>query len=80
MHFYIISVLLQHFVILTEYNVEITNLHCLQNVTPLMKRRRFWRAGNAAFLSEEGDSRKVWWGKLRERDHSEDIGLDGRKY
>jgi hypothetical protein len=29
-------------------------------------------------MSEERGLHRVWWDKLRERDHSEDIGVDGR--
>jgi len=25
-----------------------------------------------------GEVRTVWWGNLRERDHLEDLGVDGR--
>jgi len=34
--------------------------------------------GHVARMGERGDAYRVWWGNLRERDHLENPGLNGR--
>jgi hypothetical protein len=36
-------------------------------------------AGHVARIGERRDVYRVWWGDLRERDHLEDPGIDGRR-
>jgi hypothetical protein len=36
------------------------------------------RVGHIAYMGDKRGSQKVWWGNLRERDHLEDPGIDGR--
>jgi len=34
--------------------------------------------GHVAYMGERIHSYRIWWGKLRERDHTECPGIDGR--
>jgi hypothetical protein len=43
-----------------------------------MKSRRMTWAGNLAIMGERRGVYRVWWGNLRERDHMEHPGADGR--
>jgi hypothetical protein len=40
--------------------------------------RRMRQAGLIASMRERIGVNRVWWGNLRERDHLEEIGIDGR--
>jgi len=59
------------------FKMDLENdLYCLPNIVRVIKSRRMRWAGHG------GGRRDVhtgfWWGNLRERDHLEDQGLDGR--
>ena len=43
-----------------------------------MKSRRMRWAGHVASMGRGEVHTGFWWGNLRERDHSEDPGVDGR--
>ena len=49
-------------------------MYSLSNIVRVLKSRRWAR--HVALMEEK--CIQVWWGKVRERDHSEDQGLDGR--
>jgi len=36
------------------------------------------RAGHVAYMGDRRGAQMDWWGNLRERDHLEDPGIDGR--
>ena len=44
----------------------------------MTKSRRVKRAGHIASVGWRKGAHRVWWGNLRERDHMEDSGVDGR--
>ena len=43
----------------------------------VIKSRRMRWAGHVARMREERGRIGSWWGNRRERDHSEDLGVDG---
>jgi hypothetical protein len=47
------------------------------NIVPVIKSRRMSWAGYMARMSEERGCIGSWWGNRRERDHWEDLGVDG---
>jgi hypothetical protein len=53
-------------------NLQIFNRH------QIIKSRRIRWAGHVAYIGERKGAYKVLVGKLREKDHLEDPGLDGR--
>jgi hypothetical protein len=44
----------------------------------MIKTRIMRWAGHVARMGEKKDVYRVWWGNLKERDHLEDPGVDGR--
>ena len=57
------------------HNEELIDLYCSTNIVRVIKSRRMRRAGHVARM---GERRGVWWENLRERDHLEDPGVNGR--
>jgi len=55
------------------------DLYPLPNIVPVIKARMRW-AGHVARMEEKRGEAYTgfWWGNLRERDHLEDPGVDGR--
>ena len=49
-----------------------------QNERGYLKTRRMRRAGHVALMGRGEVRTGLWWGDLRERDHFEDVGVDGR--
>jgi len=54
---------------------ELHDLYCSPNIIPGDQMR--W-AGHAARMGAREVHTRLWWGNLRERDHLEDPGIDGR--
>jgi hypothetical protein len=52
------------------HNEELHNLYCSPNIIRMVKSRRMRWVRRGAY--------RVLWGNLRERDHLEDLGIDGR--
>jgi len=59
------------------HNEELNVLFSL-NVFRVLKSRRMRWAGHVACMGREEVYSGFWWGNLRERDHVEDPGIDGR--
>jgi hypothetical protein len=57
---------------------ELHNLYSYPSIIRQMKSRRMRWARHVACMGEETKVYKVWWGSLKERDHSEDQGIEGR--
>ena len=54
-------------------------MYSSSNIVRVIKLRRMRRAGHVARMGgTEGVYTGFWWGNLRERDHLEDPGVDGR--
>jgi len=51
-------------------------MYCSPNIVRVIK-CRIW-AGHVALWEREEVYTGFWWGNLRERDLSEDLGVDGR--
>jgi hypothetical protein len=48
------------------------------NIVQVIKSRRMIWAGHVAHVGDRRGACRVFWGYLRERDHLEDLGIDGR--
>jgi len=59
-------------------NEELNDLYCSPNNIWVIKSRRMRWAGHVACMGRGEVHTGFWWGKLRERDHLEDPGVDGR--
>jgi hypothetical protein len=59
------------------HNKELNDLHSSPNIVRLIKLRRTRWVGHVALMGGEAYT-GFWWGKLRDRDHLGDPGLDGR--
>jgi hypothetical protein len=57
------------------HNEEINDLHCSANIVRVIKPRIIRWEGHVARM---GERRVFWWGNLREREHLEVPGIDGR--
>jgi hypothetical protein len=60
------------------HNEELYDLYPSPNIVQVMKSRRLRWRGHVAGMGERRGAYRVWWGNLRERDHLENPGLDGR--
>jgi hypothetical protein len=57
---------------------ELNDLYSSPNIIRVTKSRMRW-AGHVARMGRRGETYTgFWWGNLRERDHLEDPGIDGR--
>ena len=61
------------------HNVELADLYCSLNIIRVIKKRRMRWARACSMYGGIGEVRTgFWWGNLREGDHLEDPGVDGR--
>jgi len=60
------------------HNEELNDLYCSPNIIRVIKSRRMRWAKHVARLGEKEGTYRFWWGNLRERDHLEHPGIDGR--
>ena len=58
------------------HNEELNNMYS-PNIVRVVKSRKGW-AGHVARLGRREVHTRFWWGILREKDHLEDAGIDGR--
>ena len=58
-------------------NERLNDLYSSPNIVWVIK-SRMRRAGHAACRGNSTGVYRFWWGNLRETDHSEDPGIDGR--
>ena len=59
------------------HNEELNDLYSSLNIVRVIKSRRMRWAGHVARMGEERGCIGSCWGNRRERDHWEDLGLDG---
>jgi hypothetical protein len=57
-------------------NEELHDLYCAPNIVQAIKSRSMRRAGHVAHTGEKRKKFGIWWGKLKERDHLEDLDVD----
>jgi len=60
------------------HNEELNDLYSLPNIVQVIKSRRMRWVGHVVYMVEGEAYTGFWWGNLRERDHLEDPGVDGR--
>jgi hypothetical protein len=60
------------------HNEELNDLYCSPNIFRVIKSRRIGWVGHVTRMGESRMYKGFWWGNLRERDHLEDAGVDGR--
>ena len=60
------------------HNEELNDLYCSPNIIRVIKSGRIRWVGHVAHMGETKGICKVFVGKLRERDHMGDPGIDGR--
>ena len=60
------------------HNEELNDLHSSPNLVRVMKSKIMRWAGHVEHMGERRYCTGFWWGNLRERDHLEDPGVDGR--
>ena len=60
------------------HNEELNDLYCSPNIARVTKSRRKRWAGHVAHMGIGKVYTGFWLGELRERDHLEDPGIDGR--
>ena len=59
------------------HNEELNDLYSSPNIIRVIKSRMRW-AGHVARMGGGGACTGFWWGNLRERNHFENPGADGR--
>jgi hypothetical protein len=62
------------------YAEEFYDLYLLPNIIWVIKSRAIRWAGHVALMGRREMHTGFWCGSLRERDHFEDLGVDGRNY
>jgi hypothetical protein len=60
------------------HNENHGDLYSSPNIVQVIKSRRMRWAGHVACIGGGEVHTRFWWGNLRERDHLEDPGIDGR--
>ena len=60
------------------HNGELNDLYSSPNIIRMIKSGRMRWSGHVARMREGEVCTGFWWGNLRERDHLEDSGTDGR--
>jgi hypothetical protein len=60
------------------HNGELNVLYSSPSIVRVIKSRRMRWAGNVARMERLEVYTGFWWGKVTERDHLEDPGIDGR--
>jgi hypothetical protein len=60
------------------HNEELHDLYSSPTIVRVIKSRRMRWAGHVVWMGGEACT-GFWWGKLRERNHLEEPGVDGRK-
>jgi hypothetical protein len=60
------------------HNEELNDLYSSPDIIRVIKSRRMRWAGHVARMGKKRDAYRIWWGDLREGDHLEDPGVDGR--
>jgi len=60
------------------HNEELNYLYSAPNIFRVIKSRRMRLAGHEARMGRREAYTTFWWENLRERDHFEDSGIDGR--
>jgi len=60
------------------HNEELNDVYSSPNIARVMKSRRMGWMGHVTRKGERRGVCRVWWGNLRERDHLEVPGVDGR--
>jgi len=60
------------------YNVEIYDLYISVNIVQVIKKIRMGWAGVVAYMVTGEVHTGLWWGELREKDHLEELDIDGR--
>jgi len=60
------------------HNEELNDLYFSPNIVRVFKSRRMGWAGHVARMRRGEVYAGFWWGNLRERDHLEVPGIDGR--
>jgi hypothetical protein len=59
------------------HNEELSDLYCSPIIVQVIKLRKMRWAGHVARMGRGEAYTGFWWGNLRERDHLEDLGIDG---
>ena len=60
------------------HNEELNDLYSAPSIAREINSRRMRWAGHVARMGERRGACRIWWGNLRERDHLENPGVDGR--
>jgi hypothetical protein len=60
------------------HNGKLYALYSSPNIIQVIKSRRMVWTRHVARMGERRGAYRVWWGNLRDGDHLEDPGVDGR--